>query len=736
MGAAKRLLEGGCEVVLIEAGRRIGGNCFGVDVQGKDGRAWRVDAGVSDFNLATFTEVKALIDELGFEVRPIRQDASFATTSGEVILSVKDGKLAASRKFVADGETLFAEMQRMKQALARLARDESPRSHSAREFFAASEFSSQLVDYVFSPRASGCFAMPDAPPLDYPIASLARFWLIHGIVGDTVAERVCIPGGMHQYPDRFAQRFKQSGGQILLDTRVVGVRRRNGKVLVRAVTGADEHLQLPADQVVFATNSVDVVPLLEDATPRERDLFLAFPYQRAELVVHRDPALMPADRAAWGSFNYVVAGPNEELVRPTITFYPKHMQHMPESAPDVFVTMNPHRPIADDKLILRRFFVHPVARPETLALAADIEALQGEKGAWFCGAYLLEPWVHEPALVSGLRVAEKLLARMRETGAAPPRIEPQAPPIAVGNAMFVLRTARTLDLSRICHVKAVREREIVVARARTDLAPAGTMLLACSADDASGYVVYEAPVVSVDGIDVTLGFPVRVGFLPRRRAERAKVKLDLSIVEPESGARIEAFTLDVSPIGALCEVVSGARVFEDDSWMERVVDVTMRLPDRASPIAARARIIRVASKSDGPVKLALALFDLATLDRLELEVTALRATSRRHVRAVVAIPARVVRNGADLSVGIVDLSGGGCLVSHDGALASLPIGGEVELAFVLPVNHVIRATAKVVRHPRAHQMALSFEGLDEASTYRVGAYVLHVFRELSAAGAR
>lgn len=729
MGAAKRLLEGGCHVTLIESSRRIGGNCFGVDVTGDDGQVWRIDAGVSDFNVSTFTEVKALIDELGFAVTPIRQDASFATTSGELVLGVKDGKLNVNPTYVQAPDDLWAQMARMRSELATLARDETPKHRSARSFFESGGYSPALTDLVYGPRAGGCFAMPDKSPLDYPIASLARFWLIHGIVGDTAANRVCIPGGMHQYPDRFAARFKEDGGQIMLGTRVIGVLRRRGKVLVRAVNERDEHLQLPADHVIFALGSVDVVPLLEDASEDERRLFLAFPYQRAELVVHTDASLMPADRSAWGSFNYVVPSADETVIRPTITFYPKHMQHMPAAAPDVFVTMNPHRAIDPAKLVMRRFFVHPVAQPETIALAREIEALQGDRGTWFCGAYLLEPWVHEPALVTGLRAAEKLLAKEKINADA------RAATLEKGDALFVLASAKVLELGQVCHVLEREEAQVVVSRpARIDDAQ-DHLILASPSDTSSGYVVYSCRITQRTETTLTLANLERAGFLPRRRAERARLKLDVEISDPASGLVMDAFTHDISPIGALCEVVEKFGGTAPD-WANRVLNVVIAMPTRASPIVARANVVRVTELTGGKELIALELFDLATLDRLELEVATLRATSRQHMRAAVAIPAMLKTESEMFAAGLVDLSGGGCLLSHAGPLTQLAVGAEVDLHFVLPPHHNILGRARLIRHTQPQRAAFEFIGLPEDARARINGYVLHLFRELGGRGAR
>jgi phytoene dehydrogenase-like protein len=58
LGAALVLAEAGVSVTLIEQEAALGGHCFGVDVPLADGGRFRIDAGVSDFNMTSFTAVR------------------------------------------------------------------------------------------------------------------------------------------------------------------------------------------------------------------------------------------------------------------------------------------------------------------------------------------------------------------------------------------------------------------------------------------------------------------------------------------------------------------------------------------------------------------------------------------------------------------------------------------------------------------------------------------------------
>lgn len=410
MGAAQRLIEAGYRVILFEYLPRLGGDCFGVDVQLPGRGMVRVDAGVSDFNPATFVRVKALLDELGLPYRPIVQDASFMTPDGEALYYFRGGELRVG--WPAHAAARFgAEINRFNRECVEVLDDDRLADWTLERYLRERGYSHELGAFYAHPRAMGCFPMPNAEPGRYLVRSLVAFWHMHGIVGTTgPAVRMCVAGGMHEYCGAFERWFSIRGGELRCSTRVVGVVRRSKTIEIRAVTRDDDHRAFKVDHVVFATNPNEVVPLLEDPTEHESSIFEEFPYQRARLAVHTDPRLMPRDRHAWGAYNYLIGGEGNPEVRPTITFHPNLMTGLPASVPDVFVSMNPHIEPDEAALISNRFFEHPVATGRTHLATARIDAIQGQRGTWFAGSYLREPFVHEEALATGQDVAARLIA--------------------------------------------------------------------------------------------------------------------------------------------------------------------------------------------------------------------------------------------------------------------------------------------------------------------------------------
>jgi len=135
------------------------------------------------------------------------------------------------------------------------------------------------------------------------------------------------------------------------------------------------------DVVVIATEANAVPKLL----PRPwASLFQEFRYHPSHVFVHRDPALMPADRADWRAVN---VRDDNEGVACEITVWVNAFYGSMDLGGDVFETVNAcHAPAAD--LVVREVHLQRVVHDvHSAGLQAAIEELQGRDGFYFCGAY-------------------------------------------------------------------------------------------------------------------------------------------------------------------------------------------------------------------------------------------------------------------------------------------------------------------------------------------------------------
>lgn len=398
MAAAYHLSKGGASVTLLEKGAQLGGNCFGVEVPVDATTTAHIDVGVSDFNVDTFVTFAALLEELGLRWRPIGQSASFTTRDRRTPLWTRDGTLHADARVPSN---LPAEIQRFARQSVEVLGDPRFAGWTVDRYLGYRGFDPDFARLYVRPRALGSFPMPNDDPGRFSICGLVRFWKAHGLVGGHgTPRRMAVEGGMHRYVAVLRQRLLDGGVDIRCRTRVLGVRRSRGSAEVHT-----ERETVRGRHVVFATPPRR---LLHDAPEVEAQRITALPFTRARVVVHRDASVMPTDGRRWGAYNYAIEdGDRWPRVKPTITFSPRRIQRVPR-LPEVFVTMNPPRPLRD--VLVETTCIHPTATVDSARILDEIEGLQGRRNTWYCGAWMRAPFLHEQAHATAVEVATRILA--------------------------------------------------------------------------------------------------------------------------------------------------------------------------------------------------------------------------------------------------------------------------------------------------------------------------------------
>ncbi len=400
--SATWLLSRRHEVTLYEAAPRFGGHSLTVDAPGDLGPI-PVDMGFIVYNEANYPNLVALFDHLGVATKPT--DMGFA-------VSVDGGAL----EYGGDNLfTLFAQWRnlvrpRFWSMLADLVRfyREAP-AHapaldagmtSLGDYLTAQGYGRSFQNDHLLPQAAAIWSTPLQTIRDYPAAAFIRFCENHGLLQlvDRPIWRT-VEGGSRAYVRRLTADYAD---RARLGRAVTAVRRAADGVRLRDASGHVERF----DRLVIATHADQGLALLEDPSPRERAMLGAFRYNRNQAVLHSDAGLMPLRRRTWSAWNYVGrpgVGGEQELC---VTYWMNRLQSLPAGAP-LFVTLNPARPPAADRIIRVEMFDHPLFDAAAMRAQRELWSLQGEQGTWWCGSYFGAGF-HEDALQSGLAVAEAL----------------------------------------------------------------------------------------------------------------------------------------------------------------------------------------------------------------------------------------------------------------------------------------------------------------------------------------
>jgi predicted NAD/FAD-binding protein len=395
--SAAWLLSSAHEVIVYEKDRRLGGHANTVQVKTPEGMMG-VDAGFIVFNKPNYPNLTALFDHLGVGVE--ETDMSFAASidrgrieySGQGLSAVFANRASV---FSTAHWAMIRDILRFNRE-ARAALDEGLDDDlTLGAFIRRQGYSTAFVDRFLAPMAAAIWSTPSLDILDYPAASLFRFYANHGLFQVANNPRWnTVTGGSRVYVDRISAPFAATAR---LGCGAACVTRVNDGVLVTDEQGFVDRF----DHVVIAAHADRALALIEQPTSQEEALFKAFRYQPNKAVVHTDPAAMPTRRRAWASWNYMGGeGP------PAVTYWMNRLQNL-ACKKDIFVTLNPTVPIREDATIAAFDYDHPVFSVESMKAQRQLWSLQGCGGIWYCGAHFGAGF-HEDGLQAGLAVAEDL----------------------------------------------------------------------------------------------------------------------------------------------------------------------------------------------------------------------------------------------------------------------------------------------------------------------------------------
>ncbi|MDH3977629.1 MAG: FAD-dependent oxidoreductase, partial [Gammaproteobacteria bacterium] len=236
--------------------------------------------------------------------------------------------------------------------------------------------------------------------LGFPTLGFLRFFKNHGLTQlSNRPEWRTVDGGSREYVKRILADFP---GKIHYSDPVQRVDRQPGNVtLVTASGNQSQH-----DHVIMACHSDEALRLLGAPTAEEQTTLGSIRYQNNKAVLHTDTNLMPERKRAWASWNYIGSRVDKDSELLCVTYWMNLLQSL-ETPEPLLVTLNPSRPIDEDKIIERYDYAHPIFDAVAINAQPDLWKLQGQKNTWFCGAYFGYGF-HEDGIQSGLGVAELL----------------------------------------------------------------------------------------------------------------------------------------------------------------------------------------------------------------------------------------------------------------------------------------------------------------------------------------
>lgn len=400
--AAAYLLQRRHAVTLYEKNDYVGGHTHTIVIEEGPDAGTPVDTGFIVLNDRTYPQFNEFLSQL--KVPITKTDMSFSYTCR------RTGLQYASRNI----NTIFAQRLNLLrpsfwgmllgiiQLNAKTRRQlERGVLHDLRlgEYLRRERFGQNLIDEYLIPMAAAIWSTPNLSMMDFPAESFFRFFENHGLL--TVTDQpqwYVVTGGSHAYVKAFLDAFE---GQVLLNHGVASIRRDETGPVVKLRDGSEKSY----DRVVIAAHADEAYRLLADPSPDETRLLSPWQYSKNQTVLHTDISLLPPNRRAWASWNYLREEAVESGSPVTVTYDMNRLQHL-HTERHYCVTLNPVRPIPRECVIREMDYTHPMFTFEALNTQKALPSLSGQRNTYFCGSYLGYGF-HEDAVQSAVTVASQ-----------------------------------------------------------------------------------------------------------------------------------------------------------------------------------------------------------------------------------------------------------------------------------------------------------------------------------------
>jgi len=391
--SAHLLHRQGHDLVVYEAGPRLGGHANTVRVDTEDETHW-IDTGFIVFNDRNYPEFERLLGELGVAAQPSHMGFSVSDGKGGFEYSGTPRGLFARRRNLVDPSFLrmLADWRRFNREAQTLIGTNGT-SPSLGVWLEQNDFSRQFIDRLIVPQASAVWSADPEQMWSFPASYMAEFFDNHGMYSlrDRPRWRT-VAGGSRRYVEAIAAPWRH---RVRLDAPVRSIERLPGGVRVEADGCESERF----DEVVIATHSDQALALLADPSEAENEILGAIPYQSNEAILHTDRSLLPRRRSAWSSWNFHLT--EEPAGCSTVTYWMNNLQRL-RADREFLLTLNRGEAIAADKVLRTFAYEHPVYTAAGVAAQARHAEISAVRRTHFCGAYW--GWgFHEDGVRSALR---------------------------------------------------------------------------------------------------------------------------------------------------------------------------------------------------------------------------------------------------------------------------------------------------------------------------------------------
>jgi len=396
------------DITVFEANDYIGGHTHTVPVD-INGRELWIDTGFIVCNDRNYPNFLQLMSQAGINLQATEMSFSVSNPASNLEYNGHNlNTLFAQRRNLLRPRfiKLVRNILRFNSAARSANADPGSTSSTLGEFVESLNLGEELKEDYLYPMVAAIWSCSTRQASEFPLQFFLKFFLNHGLLDiKNRPQWYVLQGGSHSYINPLIAGFR---GQVKLDCKVQRITRRETGVSLHMTDQDGEHTE-KFDQVIIACHSDQALRMLSDPTPEESAVLGAIGYQENDVILHSDASIMPKNKRAWASWNFL-AGATNSNEAPVITYCMNILQGLTEQEP-LLVTLNGRDKIAPDRILQEFSYSHPVYSTDALMAQTQRNSICGSNRTHYCGAYWYNGF-HEDGVRSALDVCARFGTRL------------------------------------------------------------------------------------------------------------------------------------------------------------------------------------------------------------------------------------------------------------------------------------------------------------------------------------
>ena len=389
------------KVDLFEKENQFGGHANTIKVAYDHNKEIAVDIGFMVFNKNTYPNLINFFSENKIEIEKSDMSFSVSVDGSDMEYCGKGlGGIFSNKKNLLNLKfiKMFFEIISFYKNCEKI-ETEKVKSITLGEHLKEIKISDYFINYHIIPMVSAIWSMPPLEATQMPLSFFLNFFKNHGLF--KIKDR----------PQWFtvANRSKTYVDKII--NQISGEHFKNYHInkVVRSDFGAkifygEENEFFDYDKVVIATHADEALKIIDNPTSDEELILKNFKYRGNTAVIHFDESIMPKNKNAWCSWNSSMSADNIE--KTSVTYWLNQLQNL-KIDKNIFLTINPYREIADNKIFKKVRFTHPYFDADALLNQSNLQKIQNKKNILFCGSYFGYGF-HEDGIKSSIEMLKTL----------------------------------------------------------------------------------------------------------------------------------------------------------------------------------------------------------------------------------------------------------------------------------------------------------------------------------------